>query len=168
MFFTPLKKLIYSLYVSKILTPGLTQYPWAAKRCACQSRFHHLFFSMALHFGFSLALLHSSIWSFAVHRVQKYLECVTSNLVLSNLCLDLLQHIITRTYHRATGQFTEKCFHYFSSHAHVKLCGSVLVNTFSFAYVSYEWRPGTICWNLWLIKPCKYLYLEMLPSSGQI
>ena len=35
------KKLIYSLYVSKILTPALTQYPRAAKHRVCQSRFHH-------------------------------------------------------------------------------------------------------------------------------
>lgn len=43
---TPPQKLIYSLFVSKILTPALTPYPRAAKRCVCQSRFHHpsLFF----------------------------------------------------------------------------------------------------------------------------
>lgn len=37
----PLQKIIYSLYLSKILTPTMTQYPRAANCCIRQSRFHH-------------------------------------------------------------------------------------------------------------------------------
>lgn len=60
----PPKKLIHSLYVSKILTLALTRHPRAAKRCVCPSRFHHPALIFFLSFFFSAGICWKEVCGF--------------------------------------------------------------------------------------------------------